>query len=79
MAEGLYGNIALRPLRDMDVFVHPEDSRSFFELLEPLNYNLNDIEVHDASTFEYENVIVLVKPGSPDTSLDLHWSLLDSM
>ena len=79
LAEELYGNVALRPLSDMDVLTHLEDRRCLIELLEPLNYKLKEIEVHDASTFEYENEIVLVKEGEPKSYLDLHWSLLDSM
>jgi hypothetical protein len=79
LAEELYGNVALRPLSDMDVLAHCEDRLSLIEILKPLNYKLKDIEVHEASTFEYENEIVLVKPGEPKSYLDLHWSLLDSM
>jgi hypothetical protein len=79
LADDLYGNVALRPLSDMDVLAHLEDRRCLIELLEPLNYKLKDIEVHDATTFEYENEIVLVKAGEPKSYLDLHWSLLDSM
>jgi hypothetical protein len=79
LAEELYGNIALRPLRDLDILVRVEDRRSLVKLLEPLNYQLKEFEVHDAATFEYENELKFVKPGSPETYLDLHWSLIDSM
>jgi hypothetical protein len=79
LAEELYGNIALRPLRDLDILVHVEHRFSLVELLQPLNYQIDEIEVHDAATFEYENELKFIKPGSPETYLDLHWSLLDSM
>jgi hypothetical protein len=79
LAENLYDNMALRPLRDMDILVHFEDRYALIELLKPLNYRLKEIEVHDTATFEYENEIVLMKTGEPEYYLDFHWNLLDSM
>ena len=79
LADALYGNIALRPLRDIDLLIPPQEVRHALRILEEQGYMVGDIEVHESSTFEYENELLLVKHGATEFFLELHWSLLDSI
>lgn len=77
MAEVVYGNIALRPLLDLDMLLDPEQVPGALQILLSSGYT-QDIEPHQGATLDYENEILLSKPGIEQVDIELHWSLFDS-
>jgi len=78
LAESVYGNVALRPMRDMDVLVRAEDAPRALRVLAAQGYRPEEAEPHAGVTLAYENELLLRKAGRLDFVLEVHWSLLDS-
>jgi hypothetical protein len=78
LAETLYQNIALRPMRDLDLLVLPTDAARTVALLESAGY-LRETEPQPGATLAYENEVALYKPGLEPYLLEIHWSLFDSL
>jgi hypothetical protein len=74
----VYGNIAVRPLRDLDVLVRPAAVEAALECLENRGYRRTGIERHPGTLAAFENQAQLVKPGGLGTVIEIHWSLFDS-
>jgi len=77
MAEVVYGNIALRPLLDLDLLLDLQHVPDALQILLSVGY-AQDIEPQQGAALEYENEILLSKPGIEEVGIELHWSLFDS-
>ncbi len=78
LAETVYGDIAVRPMADLDLLVARGDMGRAVLLMEGLGYRTIGLETHPGSAIEYENEVALARPGGAGTMVELHWSLLDS-
>lgn len=78
LAEMVYGNIALRPMADLDLLVRREDLTSALAALTKLGYQVVSTEAQAGDTIAFENQVMLRKAGSPTILIEVHWSLLDS-
>lgn len=78
LAEEVYGNVALRPMRDLDILVRHEDAGRAVQVLRANGYRAADPEVHDGTNLTYENELRLQKGGVAEITLEVHWHLLDS-
>jgi hypothetical protein len=72
------GNVALRPLRDLDLLIRPEVVAEAQRLLGAMGYVSVRAETRAGAMLDYENEVTLFKPGSVGVLLELHWSLIDS-
>jgi hypothetical protein len=77
LTETLYQNIALRPMRDLDLLVLPTDAARTVALLEAAGYR-RETEPHPGVSLAYENEVALYKPSLESYLLEVHWSLFDS-
>lgn len=78
LAQHVYGNIAVRPMDDLDILVREEDARATVQLLAANGYERAAPEVHEGMALAYENEVLLVKRAAVDILLEPHWHLLDS-
>jgi len=79
LAETVYGNIALRPMDDLDLLVRHEDARGALATLTALGYTrMGPKEKRADAAIEFEIEAVLRKPGPVNTQIEVHWGLLDS-
>jgi hypothetical protein len=78
LAETVYGNIAVRPMADLDLLVRREQMPGALRALGEAGYVAAEPEARAGLALEFENELVLRKPGPAEVPLELHWSLLDS-
>lgn len=78
LAERVYGNIALRPMVDLDLLVRREDVRPALAVLHDAGYLAGETEIAPDAALEFENEILLRQRDRPDWVIELHWSLFDS-
>lgn len=78
LIETVYGNVALRPMGDVDLLVQRRDLPTTRHTLEALGYEARRVETHPGVLTEYENEVAFCKPGKLDTWVDVHWGLFDS-
>lgn len=78
LAEAVYGNIALRPMGDVDLLVYPQHVAAVREILERSGYVPDRVETHPGALTEYENELSFSRKGRATSNIDLHWSLFDS-
>jgi hypothetical protein len=78
LAETVYGNRALRPMRDVDVLVHPEHREHLGELLLSRGYTLErpwaaaeDWHLKNDYHLAYRRRL----QGLPDACVELHWDV----
>jgi hypothetical protein len=71
----LYGNLALRQIADLDIFIEKHEARRVLGLLKDLGYVLSPkLRATSANDIRlYRKDIELIKPGS-DISLEVHWA-----
>jgi hypothetical protein len=79
LAEKIYGNLALRPMTDVDLLLKKEDLGRLDEQLKILGYKPSDISVEDIdfsltylTTLDYRSLT----PNSP--SFHVHWHFVNS-
>ncbi len=79
LAEKIYGNLALRPMMDVDLLAKKEDLFSLDEQMKILGYRPSDISVEDIdlsstylTTLDYRSL----SPNSP--SFHVHWHFVNS-
>ena len=79
LAEKIYGNLALRPMTDVDLLVKKEDLFCLNEQMKILGYRPSDISVEDIdfsstylTTLDYRSL----SPNSP--SFHIHWHFVNS-
>lgn len=78
LVERVYGNVALRPMTDVDLLVRRSQVQSALEQFQSLGYRREGVELSQDSNLEFENDIVLRKTDQPEFVVELHWSLFNS-
>lgn len=76
LAEKVYGDIAARPMVDLDLLIHPEDLTIVREVVANLGYQLAGVEMQSGFNEEFRNEEIHWKQGLVNVNLDLHWKLL---
>lgn len=76
-ASDLYGDIALRPMADLDLLIPFQQYPQAVALLQKLNFAPpTPFPFHNRAGW-YWNECALVRPGTPPLTVELHWQLLD--
>jgi hypothetical protein len=78
LAETVYGNIATRPMTDLDLLVRRGDLAPALAALAKLGYQLVGTDTHTGAASVFENEVMLRKPGALYALIEIHWSLLNS-
>jgi len=79
LAEAVYGNIALRPMVDIDLLVRRDDVEQTCAVLGGLGFFPGREETQPGVLIENENELLLSRHrGLLRDDIDLHWSLIDS-
>lgn len=78
LAEPVYGNVALRPMSDLDLLLPRQQFAAAVALLAGLNFMPAYTEAWAGVNLAYENEILLTKSSIFNIDLDVHWSLVDS-
>lgn len=77
LAETVYGgNIAVRPMCDLDLLVRPEQRAAALDTLAALGYQANYLETHPGDQLAHGHELTLHRPGQSRSLIDLHWGLL---
>lgn len=77
LGPAVYGNIAVRPMRDLDVLVPWEDVPPACALLARLGYHpLEERPFADPSGLVWHSS-TWRRPGEPPVTVELHWAMLD--
>ena len=77
LAVPVYGDVAARPSRDIDLLLQAEDLPKALPLAEVLGYLRYDVPEHAHTDLEFENEIILFR-AADGMNIDLHWSPFDS-
>jgi hypothetical protein len=79
LAETIYGNLALRPMSDVDLLVKNEDLHQVDELLKKLGYSPADRSVDDVDfTSTYLTTLDYRNPLKNSPSFHIHWHFVNS-
>ena len=76
LAEMIYGNIAARPMSDLDLLIHPENLSLTRQVLAKLGYTATGVDMQTGFTEEFRNEGTFYKQGIVDIYIDLHWRLI---
>lgn len=75
LAEGVYGNPAVRPMTDLDLLVREEDVGKALELLSALGYETHHPDLHPRDLLLHTNELMLQKTGTINTLIEVHWRI----
>ncbi len=79
LAEAVYGNLALRPMSDVDLLVKMENLHQIDELLKKLGYSPADRSVDDVDfTSTYLTTLDYRNPAKNSPSFHIHWHFVNS-
>lgn len=79
LAETIYGNLALRPMSDIDLLVKKEDLLSVDKQLNMLGYRPSDISVNDIDFSSTYLTTLDYRSSSKDSiSFHIHWHFINS-
>jgi len=73
LAERVYGNLALRPMQDIDLLVHLDDLQSSLAVLEHMGYRPKWEYNLEEEMESIQHVPTLAKPDCSD--VEIHWTL----
>lgn len=76
LAEIVYGDIAARPMSDLDLLINQHDLSVTRQILGELDYHQTGLEMQVGFTEEFRNEEIFYKGGLVDTYIDLHWRLI---
>ncbi len=76
LAELVYGNIAVRPMSDLDLLIRLQDLPVTKQVLVALGYTPTHVEMHAGFNVKFRNEESFYKPGIVNTYVDLHWRLV---
>lgn len=76
LAEIVYGDVAMRPMSDLDLLIRQQDLPVARRVLVALGYTPLHVEMHTGFNVEFRNEESLYKRGLVDTYVDLHWRLV---
>jgi hypothetical protein len=74
LAEAVYGNIALRPMADLDLLVKPSDLPTAIEVLRTLGYESDQPFDPASQQARFQDMPPMRKPGG--AMVELHWTLV---
>jgi len=77
LAEGLYGNVALRSTTDIDLVVRPEEVPACRRILLDLGYTPVEVELTPGASLAYRSEQLFADPEQRRMPVELHWHLLD--
>ena len=77
-APNLYPNIALRPLRDLDLLVLPQDKEATLHQLTTIGYQPRHLTPIPDPQGAFWSAIDLDLAGPQQTTIELHWRLIDN-
>ncbi len=72
----VYGNVALRPMADLDLLVRVRDREAAVQALQAAGYLPTTEEMWPGFTEAFGHHAHLARPGLPAVTLELHWTLL---
>jgi hypothetical protein len=78
LALAVYRNIALRPMEDVDLLVHPEHVQRAQEALQRSGYRASISEMDGPAALAYGNEVQMHRAGSSGSVIEVHWGLLNS-
>lgn len=78
LAQTVYGNVALRPMHDLDVLVHPAHAARALQALASLGFRRLWDEPRHGAEAAYESHTSLINSAEMGVILELHWGLIDS-
>lgn len=79
LAERVYGDIAVRPMSDLDLLVQPQRVAITRQTLGAIGYILSGIEMQRGYTEEFRSEETWTKKGLVDIHIDLHWRLISPL
>jgi len=81
LANSLYGNIALRPMSDLDLLVRPDDVKRAIDILENFDYVLVGTEADRLDPFapSFTGELVFSKDSPVRATVELHWQLIPAV
>ena len=78
LSRTVYGEAAVRPIRDLDLLVREDDAPAALRVLAALGYEPTRVETRANAVATFKNEVLLFKSGPIRVPLELHWSLFDS-
>ncbi len=78
LAEHIYGNLALRPMRDVDILVRRSQSVKALQIMQTLGYCRSRPELAPNTDRLTESELLLHHPERAAGFFELHWALFDS-
>jgi hypothetical protein len=78
LAGVLYGDPALRPMRDLDLLVPETEAGHALAVLAACGYTATHAEARPGSRLAWENELLLSKPGVIGIAVELHWRPFDA-
>lgn len=76
LAQVVYGDVALRPMSDLDLLIRPADLPQVRQCLQALGYTAHNLEIQEGYTDEFRNEAFFFKDGLTRVGIDLHWKLV---
>lgn len=76
LADIVYGDIAARPMSDLDLLIHQNDLSITRQVLAELGYRRTGVDMQVGFTEEFRNEEIFYKGGLVETYIDLHWRLI---
>ncbi len=78
LAQVVYGDVGLRPLRDLDLYV-PRDAVPRVErIVQELGYAVPRVETQGGAALAFESQRLVLKTAPLLSQIEIHWSLIDS-
>lgn len=78
LAQVVYGNPALRPMRDLDLLVPQESFVRVKDTLLALGYTLPRVETQSGAALAFESEMMFSKATPLLCQVEVHWNLIDS-
>lgn len=78
LAQAVYGNPALRPMRDLDLLVPQASFPRVAQGLTELGYTTPRAETQPGAALAYESELSFSKTTPSPCQVEVHWSLIDS-
>lgn len=79
LAERVYGDIAVRPMSDLDLLVQPQTVEVARQTLGAIGYTLSGVEMQSGYTEEFRSEETWTKTGLVNIHIDLHWRLISPL
>jgi hypothetical protein len=76
LAQAVYGNVALRPMADLDLLVHERDVPAALDALARVGYERPGAELRPGYLSTYCNQVTVTKVGGGGRPIEVHWHLI---